>query len=57
MAKTLPVMLLKDFVLLPNQEVKVELNHTLSFKTLELSEKYFNNEMILVSPKTCQMLQ
>ena len=50
MAKTLPVMLLKDFVLLPNQEVKVELNHTLSFKTLELSEKYFNNEMILVSP-------
>lgn len=51
MAKTLPVMLLKDFVLLPNQEVKVELNHTLSFKTLELSEKYFNNEMILVSPK------
>ena len=47
MAKTLPVMLLKDFVLLPNQEVKVELNHTLSFKTLELSEKYFNNEMIL----------
>ncbi len=51
MAKTLPVMLLKDFVLLPNQEVKVELNHSLSFLTLELSEKDFHNELILVSPK------
>ena len=51
MAKTLPVMLLKDFVLLPNQEVKVELNHSLSLMTLELSEKEYDGELILVSPK------
>jgi len=51
MAKTLPVLLLKDFVLLPHQEVKVEPGQTFSFDTLFLSEKEYNGELIIVSPK------
>ena len=51
MAKTLPVMLLKDFVILPNQEVKLELNHPLSAVTLKYSTDSFNREIIIVSPK------
>lgn len=51
MAKTLPVMLLKNLVLLPNQEVKLELNNPLSLKTIELSEKKYDNEFVLISPK------
>ncbi len=51
MAKTLPVMLLKNLVLLPNQEVKLELTNPLSLKTIELSEKSFENEIVLISPK------
>ena len=51
MAKTLPVMLLKRFALLPNQEVKLELNNPLSLKILELSEKEYNKEFVLISPK------
>lgn len=51
MAKTLPVLLLKDFVLLPHQEVKIEPGKTFSYETLKLSEKEYNGELILVSPK------
>jgi len=51
MAKTLPVILLKDFVLLPNQEVKVEPSHPLSYITLELAEIHYASEIIIVSPK------
>ena len=41
MAKTLPVMLIKNFVLLPNQEVKLELNNPISLQIIELSEKNY----------------
>jgi len=51
MAKTLPVLLLKDFVLLPLQEVKIEPGKTFSYDTLELSETNYNGELILISPK------
>ena len=51
MAKTLPVMLLKNLVLLPNQEVKLELSNPLSLNILELSEKNFQKQFVLVSPK------
>ncbi len=51
MAKTLPVMMLKDFILLPNQEVKLELNNPLSHSIIELSEKEYNNKLVIVSPK------
>lgn len=51
MAKKLPVMMLKDFILLPNQEVKLELNNPLSHSIIELSEKEYNNKLMIVSPK------
>lgn len=51
MAKTLPVLLLKDFVLLPNQEVRVDPASSFSFDTLFLSENEYENELIIVSPK------
>lgn len=51
MAKTLPVLLLKDFVLLPHQEVKVEPGQTFSYETLNLSEREYEGELIIVSPK------
>ena len=51
MMKTLPVILLKGFVLLPNQEVKIELNNELSRKIIMLSNKEFANEILVVSPK------
>ena len=51
MAKTLPVMLLKKFVLLPNQEVKLELNNELSHKIIDLSENEYQNKLVIVSPK------
>ena len=50
MAKTLPVMLIKNFVLLPNQEVKLELNNPISLQIIELSEKNYQKEFVLISP-------
>ena len=51
MAKTLPVMLLKKFVLLPNQEVKLELNNVLSHQIIDFSEKEYMGKIVIVSPK------
>ena len=46
MAK-LPVMLLKDFVILPNQEVKLEINGS----EIADFDKRYGTEFILISPK------
>ena len=51
MMKTLPVILLKGFVLLPNEEVKIELNNELSRKIIMISGKSFANQVLIVSPK------
>ncbi len=51
MAKTLPVMLLKKFVLLPNQEVKLELNNELSHKIIDFSENEYLGKIVIVSPR------
>lgn len=47
----LPVMLLKGFVILPNQEVKLELNNTISESVVELSKKHHNGHLLVVCPK------
>ena len=47
----LPVMLLKGFVILPNQEVKIELNNSISEKVVELSKKHHNGHLLVVCPK------
>lgn len=51
MKNTLPVMLLKGLVLLPHQEVKLDINNKLSRKLVMLSAKNNNNEIMIVCPK------
>jgi ATP-dependent Lon protease len=46
----LPVMLLKGFVILPNQEVKLELNNDISEKVINLSSKHHNSDLLVVCP-------
>lgn len=48
---TLPIMLLKNLFLLPNQEVKLELNNELSKKIIQLSTNEFRSELIVLTPK------
>ncbi|MBR1416262.1 MAG: endopeptidase La [Bacilli bacterium] len=47
----LPVMLLKGFVILPKQDVKLELNNSISEKIIELSKKHHNGDLLVVCPK------
>jgi len=47
----LPVMLLKGFVILPNQEVKLELNNKLSKKVIALAYKECEKKLLVVCPK------
>jgi ATP-dependent Lon protease len=47
----LPVMLLKGFVILPSQEVKLELNNDISEKVINLSSKHHNGDILVVCPK------
>lgn len=47
----LPVMLLKELILLPTQEVKIELNNYLSKKIVKLSNKHHNGDLLIICPK------
>lgn len=49
--KNLPVLLLKNLLLLPNQEVKLELTNDLSLEVISLSSEQYNNELIVLSLK------
>lgn len=51
MKNTLPVLLLKNLLLLPNQEVKLELSNDLSRDVILLSNESYNNEIIVLSLK------
>ena len=51
MIKTnLPVILLKGLILLPNQEVRVELTNPISKKVINISKLYHDNEVLIVCP-------
>lgn len=51
MIKTnLPVILLKGLVLLPNQEVRVELTNPISKKVINISKLYHDDEVLIVCP-------
>ncbi|HQC84114.1 MAG TPA: endopeptidase La [Bacilli bacterium] len=50
MLENLPVLLLKKLVLLPYQEVRLELNADVSKKVVELSEKYYDSKLLVVCP-------
>lgn len=51
MKKTLPVLLLKRLLILPNQEVKLELNNDLTSKIINLASNEFDKEVLIVCPK------
>jgi ATP-dependent Lon protease len=51
MYNSLPVMLLKGLVLLPNQEVKLDINNTISKKIVMMASKNTNDELMIVCPK------
>ena len=51
MNKSLPVILLKGLVLLPFQEVKLDLNNIISKKIIALASKNYKNEVLVVCPK------
>lgn len=51
MDQFLPVMLLKGFILLPNQEVKIELNNVLSKEIIELSSNEYNRKLLVITPR------
>lgn len=51
MKNTLPVLLLKTLILLPNQEVKLELSNDLSCDIISLASSSFHNELIVLSLK------
>ncbi len=49
---TLLVMLLKDLVILPHQEIKLELKDEISKKIIKVSDKKYNSRVLVVSPTT-----
>ena len=51
MNQTLLVMLLKDLVILPFQEIKLELKDEISKKIIKLSDKKYNSRLLVVCPK------
>lgn len=51
MKNNLPVMLLKNLLLLPNQEVKLELNNELSKSIISLSNEKNRSELVVLTPK------
>lgn len=50
MLENLPVLLLKKLVLLPYQEVRLELNIELSKKVIDLALNSYNNKMLVICP-------
>lgn len=51
MHQKLPVMLLKGLILLPNQEVKIELNNDLSKNITSLANTEYNRHLLVITPK------
>lgn len=51
MEQILPVMLLKGLILLPNQEVKIELNNKLSKDITALATSSTNRQVLVITPK------
>ncbi|MDE5540200.1 MAG: endopeptidase La, partial [Bacilli bacterium] len=51
MEQILPVIILKGLILLPNQEVKLELNNDLSKEVTSLATKNFNRHILVITPK------
>lgn len=46
----LPVLLLKSFVIFPNQEIKLELNNEISKKIINLASKNYKGQLLVICP-------
>lgn len=46
----IPVILLKNLVILPNQEIKLELNNVISGKAINVASSNFKSEILVVAP-------
>ena len=51
MKYNLPAILLKGLIILPDQEIKLEINNKFSKKTVETSRSEYNNKVLVVCPK------
>ena len=51
MQQKFPVMLLKGLILLPNQEVKIELNNELSKNVTSLANAEYNRHLLVITPQ------
>lgn len=51
MKNSLPILLLKSLLILPNQEVKLELNNDLSKNVVLFSTENYHSELLVISPK------
>lgn len=50
MKENLPVLLLRKLILLPYQELRIELNVDLSKKIMDMSEQFYNNKLLVICP-------
>ncbi len=51
MAKTLPVLMLKGLIILPNQDIRLELNNDLTNDIINLALADFDGEVLIAYPK------
>ncbi len=52
MIKTnLPVLLIRNMVLFPNSEIRIELDNDFDKKVISLAEDYYDNQVLIVNPK------
>ena len=46
----IPVIILKNLIILPNQEIKLELSNKISQKTVAEATNKYNNEILVIAP-------
>ena len=46
----IPVIILKNLIILPNQEIKLELSNTISQKSIAIATNKYNNEILVIAP-------
>ncbi len=52
MIKTnLPVLLIRNMVLFPNSEVRIEIDNDIDRKVISLAEDYYDNQVLIINPK------
>ena len=51
MKTNLPVLLIRNMVLFPNSEIRIELDKDIDKKIISLVEDYYDNQLLVVNPK------